>query len=62
MAIREGVAAFLAGILLIAVPTVAMVASTTAPTELGHWVVLLIGLALVAYGVFRGTAEICSRA
>jgi hypothetical protein len=50
----DGMGAFLAGIVLVAVPLIAMVGSTTLPTQAGHWIALLSGLALILYGVFRG--------
>lgn len=56
--VPDGMGAFLAGVLLLAVPIVAMVASTTAPTERGHWVVLFFGLSLVAFGAFRGRGSL----
>lgn len=56
--IPDGMGAFLAGILLLAVPIIAMAASTTLQTQAGHWIVLLIGLALIVYGVFRGIEDV----
>jgi hypothetical protein len=50
--------AFLAGIVLLAVPLIAMVGSTTLPTQAGHWIALLIGLVLAVYGVLRGIARV----
>jgi hypothetical protein len=56
--IPDGMGPFLAGVLLLAVPVIALVAGTAAPTERGHWVVLLFALALVVYGVRRGIGEV----
>jgi hypothetical protein len=53
-----GMGAFLAGALLLAAPLIAMVGSTTLPTQAGHWIVLLIGLALMLYGALRGIEDV----
>lgn len=53
-----GMGAFLAGVLLLAVPTLAMVASTTLPPRPGHWIVVMIGIGLAVYGVFEGTEDL----
>jgi hypothetical protein len=56
--IPDGMGAFIGGALLLAVPLIAVVGSTTLPTQAGHWIVVLIGLALMLYGVFRGIENV----